>query len=65
MMRFIEYTNKTMNEVYESLKNAWIQIREQWEDKNFEQRSGVGCTALASVKECIGHIIMHLVRLRG
>lgn len=40
MMRFIEYTNKTMNEVYESLKNAWIRIREQWEDKNFEQSPG-------------------------
>ena len=40
MMRFIEYTNKTMNEVYESLKNAWIRIRKQWEDENFEQRSG-------------------------
>lgn len=38
MINFIEYTYKTIDELYESLKNAWASVKQQWEDENFEQR---------------------------
>lgn len=40
MIKFIEYANNSINEIYESLRSAWAFVKKQLEEEHIEQRSG-------------------------